>query len=198
MSSTNDSTEIRQWYDEYMAAEGRQLTQTNSLVVAVQDDELDESLLEKRIEDLRSKTVVTGRFCNDCQALFDDWPDLSDSNTTAHPDGTKCFPGSGADWKHAVARTFQTLQLEAAARNGCVFCALLVQQMKDTQQLRTFLGVGLANDPSATWAWYVVTSPASRYRHTVREDTAYRRSHSTPKNARGPRGSSKDTAAALP
>ena len=65
MSSTNDSTEIRQWYDEYMAANGRQLTQTNSLVLAVQNDELDESLLEKRIEDFRLKIVVTGRFCND-------------------------------------------------------------------------------------------------------------------------------------
>ena len=53
MSSTNDSTEIRQWYDEYMAAEGRQLTQTNSLVVAVQDDELDEYLedIDGRLEE---------------------------------------------------------------------------------------------------------------------------------------------------
>jgi hypothetical protein len=137
MSSITDSTEIRQWYDEYIAADARKLRSKSPLIIAVQNDELDVVLLEKRIGDLRSKIVVSGRFCLDCQALFDNWPDLS-GDTTVHPDGTSCFPGSGADWKHAVARSFHTLQLEAAARNGCVFCALLVQRMKDAEHLRVF------------------------------------------------------------
>ena len=137
MSSINDSTEIRRWYDEYIAADARKLRSKAPLILAVQNDELDLVLLEKRIEDLRSGIVVSGCFCLDCQALFDNWPDLS-GDTTVHPDRTSCFPGSGADWKHVVARTFHTLQLEAAARNGCVFCALLVQQMKDAEQLRVF------------------------------------------------------------
>jgi len=138
MSPIQDSTEIRRWYDEYIAANGRKLTSESPLILAVQNDEHDLVLVEKRIEDLKPKITITGRFCNDCQALFDDWPDLSDSNTTDHPDGTKCFPGAGADWKHAVARSFHTIHLEAAARNGCVFCALLVQKLRDTEQLRTF------------------------------------------------------------
>jgi hypothetical protein len=136
MSSTKDSTEIRQWYDEYIAAKAETLRSEAPLILAVHDDELDDVLLEKRIEDLRSKTVITGRFCPDCQTLFNNWPDLSDPTTTIHPDGTACFPGSGADWKHAVARSCHTPQLEAAARNGCVFCGLLVQRLRDTQQLR--------------------------------------------------------------
>jgi hypothetical protein len=137
MSSSNDSTKVRRWYDEYIAANAGRLTSEAPLIIAVQNDTLDVDLIEKRIEDLRPKTSITGRFCNDCQALFDNWPDLSD-DTTVHPDGTSCFPGSGADWKHVVARSFPTLRLEAAARNGCLFCALLVQKLKDAEQLRIF------------------------------------------------------------
>jgi hypothetical protein len=137
MSLTSESSEIRQWYDEYIAANARKLTETAPLILAVQKDEVDAVLIEKRIEDLRPKVSVTGRFCNDCQALFDNWPDLSD-DTAEHPDGTSVFPGAGADWKHVVARSFPTLQLEAAARNGCVFCTLFVQHLKDIGQLQTF------------------------------------------------------------
>jgi hypothetical protein len=137
MSLTNESSETRQWYDEYIAANARRLTETAPLILAVQKDEVDAALIEKRIEDLRPKVSVTGRFCNDCQALFDNWPDLSD-DTAEHPDGTSVFPGAGADWKHVVARSFPTLQLEAAARNGCVFCTLFVQHLKDIGQLQTF------------------------------------------------------------
>jgi hypothetical protein len=137
MSSMKDSAEIRQWYDDYIAAYGRSLTSTHPLILAVQNDELDTALIEKRIENLRSKITITGRFCLDCQALFDHWPDLSD-DTTVHPDGTKCFPGTGADWKHAVVRSFPMLNLEAAARNGCVFCTLLVQTLRDVELLRIF------------------------------------------------------------
>jgi hypothetical protein len=132
-----DSAEIRRWYDEYVAANGRSLTSTQPLILAVQNDELDTVLIEKRIEDLRSKITITGRFCLDCQALFDHWPDLSD-DTTVHPDGTKRFPGTGADWKHAVVRSFHMPYLEAAARNGCIFCTLLVQTLRDVGLLRIF------------------------------------------------------------
>lgn len=137
MTPMCDTTEIRQWYDRYIAAESWGLRPEADLIQAVKDDELDEVLLEKRIADLRSEVPVAGRFCLACQALFDNWPDLSDSTTT-HPNGTPCFPGSGADWKHAVARSCDALQLEAAARNGCLFCALLVQNLRDAQQLGVF------------------------------------------------------------
>jgi hypothetical protein len=137
MSSMKDSAEIRQWYDDYIAAYGQSLKSTHPLILAVKDDELDTVLTEKRIEDLRSKITITGRFCLDCQALFDHWPDLSD-DTAVHPDGTKRVPGTGADWKHAVVRSFHMPYLEAAARNGCVFCMLLVQTLRDVELLRIF------------------------------------------------------------
>jgi hypothetical protein len=138
MALLSGLTEISQWYEQYIAADSEKLTARTPLILAVEDDALDVSLLETRVEDLRSGVPVTGRFCLDCQTLFDDWPDLSDTATTTHPDGTMCFPGTGADWKHTVARSFHTLRLEAAAKNGCHFCALLVQMLKDTQQLYTF------------------------------------------------------------
>lgn len=137
MTSTKDATEIRQWYDQYIAANTWKLTAKAPLIKAVQDDELDVTSLEERIEGFRSKVPVTGRFCVDCQALVDNWPDLSDDSdeSTVHPDGSPLFPGTGADWKHAVARSSNVIQLEAAARNGCLLCALLVQKLKDTEEL---------------------------------------------------------------
>lgn len=134
MTSTSDPNEIRQWYEQYIAAKAGLLTSDLPLIQAVKDDDLDLPPLEKRIEDLRLEVPVTGRFCLDCQALADDWPDLSD-DTTVHPDGTECFPGTGADWKHAVARSCHMLRLEAAARNGCVFCTLLVRKLKESEVL---------------------------------------------------------------
>lgn len=134
MTSKKDATEIRKWYDEYIAADTWKLTAKAPLIKAVGDDELDNTLLEERIEGFRSEVPVTGRFCADCQALFDNWPDLSDG-TTVHPDGNACFPGSGADWKHAVAKSCNMIQLEAAARNECLLCALLVQKLEDTEEL---------------------------------------------------------------
>ncbi|KAI6910074.1 hypothetical protein KC318_g3442 [Hortaea werneckii] len=115
----------------------RDLAETPPLILAVQGDELDLSLLDVRMEDLRSRSPVTERFCQDCRHLFDNWPDLSDTTVT-HPDGTSCFPGTGANWKHAVVRSCHTVQLEAAARNGCLFDALLFQVLKDTQLLPLF------------------------------------------------------------
>lgn len=137
MSSMKDTTEIRQWYDQYIAANVWKLTSKEPLIKAVQDDELDVDRLEERVEGFRSEVPVTGRFCLDCQALFDNWPDLSDDSDelTAHPDGSPLFPGTGGDWKHAVARCSNVIQLEAAARNGCLLCALLVQKLKDTEEL---------------------------------------------------------------
>ena len=134
MTSEEHVSAIRQWYDEYVAADVWKLTATAPLIKAVEDDELDNALLEERIEGFRSEVPVTGRFCADCQALFDNWPDLSD-DTTVHPDGNACFPGTGADWKHAIARSCNMIRLEAAARNGCLLCALLVQKLKDTEEL---------------------------------------------------------------
>lgn len=137
MTLFRDLGDTRRWYEGYMAANANKLTPSAPLILAVQEDELDTSLLDVRVEDLRFRKPVTEWFCQDCRDLFDNWPDLSDATVT-HPDGTKCFPGTGANWKHAVALSCHTLQLEAAARNGCYFCALLFQVLKDTQLLPLF------------------------------------------------------------
>lgn len=126
----NDASQIRQWYDRFIAADPWKLTSESPLIKAVQDVEFDVTRLEGRIERFRSEAPVIGRFCIDCQALLGNWPDLSD-DMTVHPDGTECFPGTGADSKHATARSFNVVKLEAAARNGCLSCALIIQKLKD-------------------------------------------------------------------
>lgn len=137
MTSTKDVTEIRLWYDQCVAANPWRPTARTPLIKAVQDDELHVDRLEVRIEGFRSELPVIGRFCNDCQALFDNWPDLSDDSheTTVHPDGSQLFSGSGADWKHAIAGSSNVIQLGAAAKSGCLLCALLVHKLKDTEEL---------------------------------------------------------------
>lgn len=129
--------ETRRWYERYIAADAGQLTPEAPLILAVQQDEVDFSRLEVRIEDLRSRSTVTDHFCLDCRNLFDNWPDLSDA-TVIYPDGTSYVPGTGANWKHGIARSCDTLLLEAAARNGCHFCALISQVLRDTQLLSVF------------------------------------------------------------
>lgn len=120
-----------------MAADARKLDREAPLVQAVKDDELDTKHLETQVETLRSSqpAMVSNNYCLQRQTLFDDWPDLSDPDVTTHPGGDKCYPGSGGDWKHTVARRCHTLMLEAAARNECRFCMLLVQQLRDAQLL---------------------------------------------------------------
>ena len=66
MASEKDATEIRKWYDEYIAADTWKLTAKAPLIKAVEDDELDNIRLEERIEDFRSEVPVTARFCIDC------------------------------------------------------------------------------------------------------------------------------------
>ncbi|RYP00705.1 hypothetical protein DL766_007768 [Monosporascus sp. MC13-8B] len=87
--------------------------------------------------ELAEEVPVTNGFCGDCQDLFDNWPDLNDPESKDSLTGLN-WPGAGADWKHAVARDCRTLVLEAAARNGCRFYALLVQAMRDAGLLDIF------------------------------------------------------------
>ncbi|RYP64793.1 hypothetical protein DL769_006538 [Monosporascus sp. CRB-8-3] len=127
---------LQQWYEEYNAADGRFLSPQDPVIQEVQSDELDRTAIEKCIAGLAEEVPVTNGFCDDCQGLFDNWPDLSDPESKDPRTGLH-WPGPGADWKHAVARDCHTLVLEAAARNGCRFCAFLVQAVRDTGLLDT-------------------------------------------------------------
>lgn len=129
--------QIRSWYNEYTEAEAASLSADAPLIQAVEDDEIDPKLLEERIEALRSDISVVRNQCPKCRTLFDNWPDLSGS-TTNHPDGTLCVPGTGADWKHAVIGSRNTLALDASARNGCRLCTLLLQSISNAGLLDNF------------------------------------------------------------
>jgi len=131
--------ELRQWYEEYTAAITHTLVPESTIVREVHDDELNEVTIEACILELQQGVCVRDGFCKDCQDLFDDWPDLGDPETTGthHSTDRYCI-GTGADWKHTVARDCHTLVLEASSRLGCKMCAFLLQAMKDCELLYTF------------------------------------------------------------
>jgi hypothetical protein len=127
---------LRAWHEDYSAAE-KYITLDTAVVKDVQSDALDEQTVEKCIAELANHTPVGQRFCDGCQQLFDNWPDLSDlDDKDSSP--RKSQPGTGGDWKHIVARDCHTLILEASVRNGCRFCAFLMQMLRDAEGLETF------------------------------------------------------------
>ncbi|EAT85927.2 hypothetical protein SNOG_07276 [Parastagonospora nodorum SN15] len=134
--ATGNLSGLQSWHEDYQAAD-KFLTLESDIVQSVKSDKLDAHTIEKCITELANGTQVDERFCADCQNLFDDWPDLSDPNVK-DPSTGLIWPGSGADWKHTVARSLQTLVMEAAAQQGCKFCAFLLQMLRDAEALVTF------------------------------------------------------------
>ena len=129
--------ELGTWYEEYMAADADTLNPESTTISEVESDDLDEDAVEACILELAQEIRVKVGFCKDCQDLFDDWPDLSDPEVRCSATGQYC-PGTGADWKHTVARNCHSLVLEAASRKGCKMCTLLVQVMAECMVLNTF------------------------------------------------------------
>jgi hypothetical protein len=128
--------ELPKWYTEYTAAP-QNMTSKDATILQVQSDTLDSVAIENCIADLATQISVTNTFCPDCHALFSAYPDLGDPKAL-DPSTQRNWPGSGADWAHVVARTCHTLVLEAAARQGCKFCAFLMQMLRDAEVLDTF------------------------------------------------------------
>jgi hypothetical protein len=131
------SQQLHEWHEEYKAVSANQLNSEHLVIQAVQADEFDENAIEQCITELAADISVDDRFCGDCQHLLDHWPDLGDPDVK-DPSTQLNWPGSGANWKHTVARECHTLLLEAAARRGCKFCAFLVQMIRDAGLLETF------------------------------------------------------------
>ncbi|KAF1849039.1 HET-domain-containing protein [Cucurbitaria berberidis CBS 394.84] len=127
---------LQKWHKEYNAADGN-LKLDDAIIQEVQIDTLDEDTVERCITELAGEVPVTNGFCGDCQHLFNNWPDLSDPEVKDPSTGLH-WPGSGADWKHTVAQECHSLVLEAAARNGCRFCAFVMQVMRDAKVLEIF------------------------------------------------------------
>lgn len=134
-----DRQELRAWYEEYKDADGDALDLESAVVRQNLQGEIDEAALEACITALASSISVSSGFCDDCQYLFDTWPDLSDSKPNAYcPPEDFPFPGVGAIWKHAILRDCHTLVVEAACRKGCRMCAFLLQTLKTGNVITAF------------------------------------------------------------
>ncbi|KFY10911.1 hypothetical protein V492_04782 [Pseudogymnoascus sp. VKM F-4246] len=130
-SKAKDFTE---WFREYTAADGNDLSRNSDIIQAVDSDDLDVKFVEQRIKESAPKAPIAKGFCAKCQSLFDHWPTLGDSSTRKN--GSKPTPDEG--WEHAVARSCSTFELESSTRSGCRFCAFLLQILKDSDYLAIF------------------------------------------------------------
>ncbi|KAK8104633.1 uncharacterized protein PG998_011666 [Apiospora kogelbergensis] len=155
-----DDQSLREWYESYMAADGNALREHSPLVQAVKSDDLDTDAIEQRICDLVQIVYVTEGFCARCHYMFDNWPlqsytvscssessdsldsedeeDLEYSEETEETEETEEKEHGQLPWKHARVGLYHTLEIEAAARSRCKFCAFLLQMLKDDRMLQTF------------------------------------------------------------
>lgn len=142
---------LEKWHDEYKSIEADDLDLDSPTIEEVQSDGLDEDAIKQCIAELAQDLPVHTGFCHDCQISFDSWPDLGDSDTKDSETDSDS-PGSDAAWEHAIVRSCNTFTLEAAMRNGCQFCAFMVQVTKDANLLETFRKIetrlGHCNDTS--------------------------------------------------
>lgn len=119
---------LHEWFERYtnMPAEGEAIFDLlpryrydEAVIQEVEVDELEDCQIEARISDLQVKIRVQDHFCYECQQVFAYWP--------AREEQTRCQP-------HKI-RQCQSLHLEAAARNGCRFCACILQSLRESEVL---------------------------------------------------------------
>jgi hypothetical protein len=124
-----------EWFREYTAADGNDLSIYSDIVKAVDSDELDAKFVERRIKELAPDAPIVKGFCAKCQSLVDHSPTIGDSSTRKHDSK----PNSDEGWEHTVARwSCSTFELESSTRSGCRFCAFLLQSLKDSDSLDTY------------------------------------------------------------
>lgn len=100
---------------------------------ALNSDVLDYDLIEAEVQQLRPNTNVSRGFCGKCQWLLVHWPSISD--------GGSHRPPGAPDWDsdcYYVRACHSTREVEAAARNGCKFCALLFSNLQEGNALDMF------------------------------------------------------------
>lgn len=113
---------LKSWYQQYTAQDGAHLKPENAVIRAVKSDVLDHKQIEAEVQQLIPETCVAGGFCTKCRHLLDNWP------IPMFPDDKSCV----------VGRHFHTNELEAAARLGCRFCALLLSVLQYDHVLDAF------------------------------------------------------------
>lgn len=99
-------SDLSAWYGDYAAADRWSVVADCRAVKSVKDDMLDAVHIESQIQRYVSARKISNGLCEPCQHFLDHWPDTS--------------------WRKAVVvRHFDTYEVEAAARNGCSFCAIV-------------------------------------------------------------------------
>lgn len=112
-------SDLQTWYDDYIAADCWSITADCKAVKSVKNDILDPVHIESQMRQSLSATNVSDGFCGSCQHLLDNWPDTT--------------------WRQAVVvGHFDTFEIEAAARDGCGFCAFLYWILLRNDLIDTF------------------------------------------------------------
>jgi hypothetical protein len=91
-------------------------------LLEVESDELEHHIIEARVSEMQGTVCVRKRFCSECRHMLDNWPSLQ-PEAPKHP--------------HSV-RLYETISMEAAARNGCHFCACVLQSLRDSEVLNLY------------------------------------------------------------
>jgi hypothetical protein len=102
-----DVSGLEKWHKEYTAKTDDDLDPDSALITAVKSDHIDVNQIESQIHQAMLATHVSQGYCNNCQHMFDNWPDLGTDS-----------------WTHTVGRPCRTEELEAATRKGCKSCGL--------------------------------------------------------------------------
>lgn len=119
---------LHEWHERYinMPAEGELIFDLlpryrydEAVIHEVEADELDDRQIEARISDLQVRIRVQDHFCGECRQVFACWP-ATEEQTRSQP--------------HSI-RQCQSVHLDAAARNGCRFCACMLQSLRDSEVL---------------------------------------------------------------
>jgi hypothetical protein len=155
----HDTKSLEEWYADYMveSAWGNRDFFSCDTFKALSDDELDISLTERRIGELMPSIHITEGFCSVCQNSFDNWPNLikppskpdrencsapresTEFTVDVHSDSDSDSDSDSSEYGLGKPATRpchkNTYALEASSRNGCRFCALLVQSMVDEDLL---------------------------------------------------------------
>lgn len=112
--------EAEAWAEKYFAADENSLGVNSDLMRDVESDKVNYKRLETEVRRLLSAINVEEGFCAKCRHLLCHWPDLPT---------TPWF----------CSRDFGSVsEIEAAARAGCKFCALVFSRLGYVKQLDTF------------------------------------------------------------
>ncbi|KAK8023898.1 hypothetical protein PG993_011964 [Apiospora rasikravindrae] len=105
--------DLQSWYLTYMSEDSNKLYK--DALMALRTDELNRERIKLIIQQLAVSVNVVGELCAQCQHLMDNWPDYKPWHLKERPN---------------VGRTFNTLELEAAAQSGCKLCTEMLRELE--------------------------------------------------------------------